>query len=88
MVIYLDEKMKTVIVKSDEKNDAYVATVLLFNQIRIMAQAKLGGWELTRTYTNVDRSEFVTRYSNGKMFIMAESIGDYHTYSFGKELTQ
>jgi hypothetical protein len=77
--------MKTVTVNSNNKDDAYVATVLLFNNIQQMANHKIGKWELVESFTSVDQEIFETKYSNGKMWIKAVSIEGEHTYSFGSE---
>ena len=76
---------KTVTVNSNNKDDAYVATVLLFNNIQIMCNAMLDGWTLKETYTDTSRGEYITAYTNGKMFIRAISVGSHHTYTFGPE---
>lgn len=77
--------METVVVTSDNKDDAYVATVLLFNNVKQMSLHKIGGWCLDEVYTNTEENHFITSYTNGKMWIRAESNGDFHTYSFGEQ---
>ena len=77
--------MNNVIVNSINKDDTYTATVLLFNNVQQMAIHKIGGGKLVEAFTSVDQEEYSTKYSNGKMWIKADSICDNHTYSFGKE---
>lgn len=77
--------MKTVTVSSDNKDDAYVATVLLFNNVQKMSLSMIGGWNLGEVYTNNEEKHFITSYTNGLMWIKAESIDGNHTYSFGSE---
>jgi hypothetical protein len=77
--------MKTVTVSNDNKDDAYTATVLLFNQIKQMSLANVGGWGLGEVYTNVKELHFITEYTNGKVWIKAVSIEGHHAYSFGAE---
>ena len=77
--------MKTVTVSSDNKDDAYTATVLLFNQVKQMSVAKIGGWSLGQVYTSNSEQHFITEYTNGKMWVKAVSIEGNHTYSFGAE---
>lgn len=74
--------MKTVTVTSDNKDDAYTATVLLFNSARQMSLANVGNWSLGEVYTNNAEQHFITEYTNGKMKIRAESIKGHHTYKF------
>lgn len=76
--------MKTVVVKSTNKDEAYVATVLLFNNIQMMAANNVGSWELVESYTDCENCEFITKYSNGKMWINAYTIDNNHEYSFGE----
>lgn len=71
-------------VSSENKDTAYAATVLLFNNIRQMALHKIGGWELYEAMTDSKRSHYITEYRNGKMFVRAVSYGDSHIYSFGE----
>lgn len=75
--------MKTQTVSSDNKDAAYIATVTLFNHVSVMALNKICGWELESSYTNDSDKHFITRYTNGKIFIKAESVGDNHTYTLG-----
>lgn len=77
--------MKTVIVSSDNKDDAYTATVLLFNQVKQMNSAGVGGWSLGEVYTSNTEQHFITEYTNGKMWVKAVSIKGNHTYTFGLE---
>ena len=77
--------MKTVTVNSDNKDDAYTATVLLFNQVKQMSAANIGGWTLGEVYTNNTDRHFITSYTNGKLWVKAVSIEGNHTYSFGVE---
>lgn len=78
--------MKTVTVNSNNKDDAYVATVLLFNNVQKMSLEKIGGWCVKQGYTSNTEQHFITEYTNGKMWIKAVSIEGEHTYSFGAEL--
>ena len=73
-------------VSSENKDTAYIATVLLFNQVQIMAMEEVGGWELESTITDTTNNHYQTKYNNGKMWIMATSQGDNHIYSFGSLL--
>lgn len=68
-------------VTSANKDTAYVATVILFNNIALMAHKKIGGWKLVQSCTSGDIK--ATEYTNGKMFVKAVSLGDEHTYTFG-----
>lgn len=77
--------MEIVTVNSDNKDSTYVATSLLFNNIRSMALVKLCNWELVESYTNNDEQHFITKYSNGKMWIKAVSVEQHHIYTFGPE---
>ena len=77
--------MKTVTVNSDNKDDAYVATALMFNQVAIMARNKIGGWSLGESYTSVEDKHYITEYTNGKMWINATSVKEKHIYTFGSE---
>jgi hypothetical protein len=77
--------MKTVTTTSDNKDDAYVATVLLFNQVKQMSAANIGNWQLGEVYTNNTDRHFITSYTNGKLWVKAVSIDGNHTYSFGAE---
>jgi hypothetical protein len=77
--------MKRHSVSSKNKDTAYIATNLLFNCVSQMARGKIGGWELCETYTNNSEKMFITAYSNGMMWVKAESVGEDHTYSFGGE---
>lgn len=77
--------MKTVTVNSDNKDDAYTAAVLLFNNVKQMANHNIGKWELVESLTSTDQRIFEAKYSNGKMWIKAHSIWGNHTYSFGTE---
>ncbi|AUR95830.1 hypothetical protein NVP1213O_54 [Vibrio phage 1.213.O._10N.222.54.F10] len=77
--------MKTVTVNSDNKDDAYVATVLMFNQVAIMARNKIGGWSLSESYTSFEDKHYITEYTNGKMWINATSVEEKHIYTFGAE---
>lgn len=76
-------KLPTVKVNSDNKNETYVATVLLFNNVRQMAMHKIGGWALAESVTDNEGNYFISVYKNGKMHVTAESHGDHHAYSFG-----
>lgn len=76
--------MKTVVVNSNNKDDAYKATVLLFDAVKVMAINKIGGWQLAESFTDCDQGVFETMYSNGKMWIKAYSICGNHEYSFGE----
>ena len=77
--------MKTVSVSSENKDELYQTAVLLFNNIKSMAMAKIAGWELTESVTDNTNKYFLTKYSNGKMWIMAVSSKDSHLYSYGQE---
>lgn len=77
--------MKTVTVNSNNKDDAYTATVILFNQAQQMSAANVGGWSLGEVYTSITEQHFITEYTNGKMWVKAVSIEGNHTYSFGDE---
>ena len=70
-------------VTSEDKDTAYIATVLLFNNVKQMAMHKIGGWELYKTSTNTTDYAYVTEYRNGKMYVRATSCGDNHIYTFG-----
>lgn len=76
--------LPTVKVSTNDKNETYVATVLLFNNVRQMAMHNIGGWELAESITDNKGSYFVSVYTNGKMYVTAESHGDHHVYSFGE----
>lgn len=71
-------------VSSENKDTAYTATVLLFNNVRQMAMHKIGGWELHEAMTDNERSHYITEYRNGKMFVRAVSYGNSHIYTFGE----
>lgn len=71
-------------VDSENKDVAYIATVLLFNNVKQMAQRKVGGWKLYSNHTDIANKHYITEYRNGKMFIRAVSYGDAHIYSFGE----
>ena len=77
--------MKTVTVNSDNKDDAYVATVHFFIAAQHLSRAKLNGWVVKQSYTSVTDKHYITEYTNGKMWVKAVSINDNHTYSFGVE---
>lgn len=77
--------MKTEAVNSKNKDTAYIATVLLFQNVSQMCNAKISGWELVESHTDVSEKHFITKYSNGKMWIKAVSDNECHTYSFGAE---
>ena len=77
--------MKSVKVTSDNKDELYQTTVLLFSNIRQMCSNNIGGWVLVESFTSVDSEIFETKYSNGKMWIKAYSICGNHTYSYGSE---
>ncbi|AUS01720.1 hypothetical protein NVP1291O_06 [Vibrio phage 1.291.O._10N.286.55.F6] len=77
--------METVTVTSNNKDDAYTSTVLLFNNVKQMAMHNIGRWELVESFTSADQEIFETKYSNGKMWIKAYSIFGNHKYSFGAE---
>lgn len=70
-------------VTSEQKDTAYIATVLLFNNVKQMALNKIGGWVLHEAVTDNHRNHYVTEYRNGKMFVRAVSFGSSHVYSFG-----
>ncbi|EXJ28748.1 hypothetical protein [Vibrio parahaemolyticus] len=76
--------MKKHEVSSENKDTAYTATQLLFDNVRLMALEKVGGWELYEAMTDSKRSHYITEYRNGKMFVRAVSYGDSHIYSFGE----
>lgn len=78
--------MKTVTVNSENKDDAYIATVLLFQNVQSMSAAKVGSWRLGEVYTNNNDQHFITEYTNGRMRIRAESVEGNHTYTFGPEV--
>lgn len=78
--------MQTITVNSGNKDDAYIATVLLFNSIQQLCNSGLGDWVIKEAYTNVSDGVYITAYTNGKMFIKAYSAGFHHTYTFGKEI--
>ncbi|EJG0960996.1 hypothetical protein C4G95_RS18340 [Vibrio parahaemolyticus] len=71
-------------VSSENKDTAYAATVLLFNNIRQMAMHKIGSWELYEAMTDSTNRHYITEYRNGKMFVRAVSYGDSHVYTFGE----
>tara|TARA_R110002012_G_scaffold249637_1_gene427251 strand:+ start:1089 stop:1337 length:249 start_codon:yes stop_codon:yes gene_type:complete len=76
--------MKTVTVTSNNKDDAYTATVLFFKQVAQMSAAKIGNWSLAECYTNNSDQHFITEYTNGKIFVKAVSVNGEHTYSLGE----
>ena len=78
--------MKTVTVNSNNKDEAYITTELLFDNVTRMNFEKIGGWCVKQGYTNNTEQHFITEYTNGKMWIKAVSIEGEHTYSFGAEL--
>ncbi|EHV5556828.1 hypothetical protein K0W35_003508 [Vibrio parahaemolyticus] len=71
-------------VSSENKDTAYTATQLLFDNVRLMALEKVGGWELHETLTDSTNRHYITEYRDGKMFVRAVSYGDSHIYSFGE----
>ncbi|EIO4560642.1 hypothetical protein LQM11_001198 [Vibrio parahaemolyticus] len=71
-------------VSSENKDAAYAATVLLFNNVSQMALHKIGNWELYETMTDSTNRHYITEYRNGKMFVRAVSYGDSHVYTFGE----
>ena len=78
--------MELVKVSCDIKDSAYIATVLLFNQVGQMChESNLLGWELKSSYTSVVDEHFITEYTNGKMWVKAVSVNGKHTYSIGEE---
>ena len=77
--------MKAVTVTSNKKDELYQTTVILFNNIRQMCLANIGEWTLGEVYTSVTEQHFITEYTNGKMWIKAESIKGNHTYSYGEQ---
>lgn len=77
--------MKTVTVNSDNKDDAYVATIHYFTAVQQMSHDKVGGWCIKQCYTSVTDDHYVTEYTNGKVWIKAVSIEGNHTYCFGVE---
>jgi len=40
---------------------------------------------LASVYTNNTDQHFITSYTNGKIWVRAESVNGIHTYSFGEE---
>lgn len=77
--------MKEVTVTSDNRDELYQTTVFLFNNVRQMCLRNVAGWELEESFTDVYRQHFITKYTNGKMWIRAESVGDNHIYSYGSK---
>ena len=80
--------MKKQIHTSENKTDAYIAAVLLFNQVKLMSHSKIGGWFLRYVYTSNSDQHFITEYSNGKLRVKAESIEGNHTYTIQEELKE
>lgn len=74
------------IVNSNDKSDAYTLAVLLFNQVRVMAMKKIGGWRLIESFTDTSKKHFITVYTNGEISARAESKSGEHTYTFGPEV--
>ena len=75
--------MKTVTVNSNNKDDAYTATVHYFTAVQSLSRNNIDGWTLGEVYTSNIDQHFITTYTNGKMWVKAVSIEGEHTYSFG-----
>ena len=77
--------MEMVKVTSSNRNDAYTATLYFFESVKQLSLANINGWNLGEVYTSNSEQHFITTYTNGQMWVRAESIKGVHTYSFGVE---
>ncbi|MCG9699671.1 hypothetical protein L1D19_05930 [Vibrio natriegens] len=72
-------------VTSDNKNALYFIVSDFFYSVCVNVEKGLGNWKIDGSYTNHRDKHFLKIYTNGKMWIKAESIDGRHTYSFGDE---
>lgn len=50
-----------------------------------MVKNKIGGWGLEDSMTDTENEHYITKYTNGKMWVKAESHRGTHSYSYGQE---